>query len=695
MLITLYIPSKISPIEIWNEISPLLFIRSFVWLLGLLMLLGLYVLRLTGLGQSLSILENIVVGINLSFVLLGVISVILYNFGGIGFLPWFLLAFLFTLTFIYWNKKKFDPLMKRLMISKWNLLLLFGVIATIFLAFYFQFNKRYQLPGDLWVSLKPAVQIISQRNVYDVFKSFRYPLMFGHILSGLSVCLGLPIVNIYVLLFPLSALNLLSFFIFVRIVFKLNDKKATLAALFYGFGAGFGLLVQFLGFNGELGFRSLTYLTYDFSLPNTYTVLFYYKSLALTQAYTSIVCFIIATDLENNSKTYGMIISVFLLIFAFYIHMIEAIIFYPMIFLTAYIYKKRWKKHLLLYSLIFLFILLGMDILMEGFYFWLIFNKISGILSIITIEKVLLYFFLLLGGCFIIFLSIRIKNHLEISDKYTLEILDNRKLGKIKLILVLFLLSVYIYGLVFWKTPTPKNILPWYRYVTRYGIIGILTLIGVAKTEWKEKWFLLLSFWFLYIIFLGRLFNGSYLEGRIHTIYVIPLMATFASQGFFQIWKNGKNFKLKISPSNTSSKIKYKQIIIVLIVSFFIYSSISTTYATINYHGSINPSLSDDEVKTLIWINENTSYNTTILVPNIYSIYRGVDCISDREIYNVKNLPVDINNLNSTLREHNINYILTITNQDETSILTVLLSNSNLVFKSGDVKLFRIYKDYV
>ncbi len=485
MLITLIIPSVPASIVSWTEISPLLFIRASVWLVGLSLLPGFYILRLTAIGENLSKLEKIVVGINLSFVLLSLTSVILYYFQGIHLLPWVILAFLGVLAFLNWKKFKDNPL-KKIVISKWNLFLFVGVMVTICLSLYFQLGQRYLLPGDIWVSLKPAVQIISQRNIYETFKT--YPLMFDHILTTLSVCSGLPIVNTYVMLFPLVALNLLSFFIFVKTVFKLNDKVASLASLIYGFGAGFGLLIQFLGFDGTLGFMSLYRLAIDFSLPNFSAMLFSYKSLAFTQAFTSIVCLMIATKLEKTSnKIVAMIISVFLLLFSFYIHMLEAMIFIPLLLLVPYTYEKKWNKYLSfgVYIVITLLILSILDFFMDGFYLTLTLNTISGyITSGISIEKILTYSLLSLGGFFLIvifkiFLSNKLMNH-------NLENVDNN-LGKIKHLLISILLIIYICGLWFWKTPTPQGSIPWYRYVTRYGFIGVFALIGIIKSKWSEK----------------------------------------------------------------------------------------------------------------------------------------------------------------------------------------------------------------
>ena len=689
MLLVLIIPSNILSIGSWMEISPLLFIRSFVWLVGLSLLPGIYVLRLTAIGENLSKLEKIVVGINLSFVFVGLASVILYYFQGIHLLPWLFLIFLWGLAFF--NLKKFKPSMKldeftprfpkKLRISKWNLLLATGVISTIILSFYFQLGQRYLLPGDIWVSLKPAIQINSQRNVYEVFGN--YPLMFGHILTTLSVCSGLPIVNTYAVLVPLTALNLLSFFIFIKNILKLNDNVASLSSLIYSFGAGFGLLIQFLGFDGTLGFMSLSRLAIDFSLPNYNAMLFSYKSLAFTQAFTSIVCLMIATKLEKTSnKIIAMVISSLLLLFSFYIHMLEAMIFIPLLFLVPYMYEKKWNKYLSfgVYLLIMLLVLSILDFFMDGFYLKLALNKIRMVMSSIGIEKILTYSLLSLGGFFLIFRSTKLVNS-------NLEKIDTDNLGKIKPILISLLLIIYICGLWFWKTSTPSGSFPWYRYVTRYGFIGIFALIGVAKSKWREKWFLTLSFWLLYIIFIGKMgdISDTWLERRIHSTYLVPIVVIFASIGFFEVWKKAK-LSIRILISRTFFILNLKPVITILIVGISILSITSTIYGTVHYYGWNDPCISDDTARAFAWINENTPLDATILVPNIYNIYKGVDCISDREIYLKNNLPTNKNDLINTINDHNIKYALTV--EDETSVLLVLLSQSTLIFESGDVKLY-------
>jgi len=687
MLITLIIPSVSTSIASWTEISPLLFIRASIWLAGLSLLPGFYILRLTTVGKNLSELGKIIVGINLSFVLLGLASIVLYYLQeSISLLPWFLLAFLFVLAFLNWKKFSVNPLMKKLKISRWNLLLATAVIATISLSFYFQLGQRYLLPGDVWVSLKPAVEIISQRNVYQTFKT--YPLMFGHILATLSICSGLPIVNTYAILFPLAVLNLLSFFIFAKTVFKLNDKVATLASIIYGFGAGLGLLIEFLGYGGTLGFWSLSRLTNDLSLPNTYTLLFYHKPLALTQAFTSVVCLMIATKLEKTtSKIVAIMISALLLLFSFYIHMLEAMIFIPMIFLVVYLYGEKWRRFVFVfYILISLLILSIMDLFMEGFYFWLIFHKISGVIDIIGIEKVLTYSLLLLGGGFLAFIVM-----FFFSDKLAKSRVCKDHLGMIKAVLVSALLIVYVCGLWFWETPSPPGSFPWYRYVTRYGFIGVLALIGVAESKWREKWFLTVSFWSLYIILLGRMWWESRISG-----YLTPIVVIFASIGTFEILKKAyTSIYLKVTTTkNTIEKtltLNLKQITTVLIISILILSTTSTIYGAIHYFSSPRPCVSDDTARAFAWINQNVPESNTVLVPKIYNIYKGVETIGDREIYLCDMLPVALDvNLIETLDNYNIRYAVTVDEDEPSPVLRVLLSHSTPVFQSGDVKVFKL-----
>lgn len=684
MSLTLLIPSARSSIISWTEISLLLFIRASVWLVGLSLLPGYYILRLTEMGQKLSRLEKIVVGINLSFVLLGLASVLLYYLQGIHLLPWFFLAFLGSLTFLNWKKYKVNPSIKKIKIriSKWNLLLFSGVIITIYLAFYFQLVQRYLLPGDIWVSLNPAVQIISQRNVYEVFGN--YPLMFGHILTSLSICSGLPIVNIYAILFPFVALNLLSFFIFIKTVLKLNDKIASFASLIYGFGAGFGLLIQFLGFDGTLGFMELYRLATDYSLPNFNAMLFSYKSVAVTQSFTSIVCLMVATKLEKTrSKIVALVISGLLLLFSFYIHVIEALIVIPLIFLVPYFYEKKWNRYFFFgfFIIIIFCIVFILDFFMDGFYLALTFDKLLDILFSGTTENILTYSLLLIGGSFFIFISAKLV-------KKGLRMLDKLRIERVKPLFIAILLVVYVCGIWFWKTPSPQSYYPWYRYITRYGFTGIFTLIGVVQSKWKEKWFVLLAFWFLYILFVGQVggIRDTYLNRRISSVYSVPIVTIFASIGLLEIWKKA-NTSIRVSTSTSLLQLNLKPIIIVLIIGLSIYSVTSTIYGTVYYYGWNDPCISDDTARAFAWINENTSNNVTILVPKVYNIYHGVRYISDREIYLYDDLPTTMNSIIDTLRDHNIKYVFTF--EDDISVLQYLSTQLYLVFESGNVKMFK------
>lgn len=689
MLITLIIPPIPASIAPWAEIPPLLFIRAFVWLVGLSLLPGLHVLRLTEVGKNFSKLERITISINLSFVFLGLTSVFLFYFQkSINYLIWFLLGIILVFVYLNLNKYKVYPLIGVLKISKLNFLLLAGIIFTIVLSFFFQYGQRYLLPGDIWVSLKPAIEIITERNLYEIFKTTYYPLMFGHMLVALSICLGLPIVNTYVVLFPLAALNLLSFFIFVKIVFNMDDKISTIASLIYGFGAGLGFIIQFTCYNEKLSFMILYRLTADISLPNILTILFYHKSLALTLSFISVVLFINAIKIEKSfTKILTLIISILLLIFSFYIHMIEALIFYPMILIASYIYLKKRHSYIIsgLYTLVMLIITYILDLLMKGYYYWLAFYKIKAIISIVGLNKILKFSIIILTGLLLIhivryyLLNKLVKFHIQ---KHHLKI--------IKYIIISTLLIIYISGLWFWKHPSPPRLFPWYRYVTRYGFIGVLALVGVASSRWREKWFLSAFFWSLYIVLLGRMWWESRISG-----YLTPLVALFASIGILEIWK--KSYKtIYIKVSNTQNTIEktlslsFKPITSILIVSISLLSIISTIYGTNNYYGWARPCISDDVARTFAWINENVPENNTVLVPEIYNIYRGVETISDRKIYYTNNLPTTIDtNLIEILDKYNIRYIVIIENEYiDSSVLRVLISNSTLVFQSGDVKVF-------
>ena len=695
MFITLLIPSNLAPIMVWKELSPLLFLRACVWLLGLSILPGLYALRVTRIVEHLPDIGKITIGINLSLVLVGLTTLITYYVeGNIISLPWIILSILVILGCTHWLKSKVNLSTLRLKLSKWNLLLITVIVATIFIAFSVQLAQRYLIPGDVWVSLNPSVQVISQRNVYEAFGG-QYPIMFGFVLAGLSACSGLPIVNTYVLLFPLVALNILSFFVMVKVVFNMDDKVGVIASIIYGFGGGLAWLIQIIVYHGEKSFRSLSYLSQDMydAMPFWNDIQFSHKSLALTLAYASLVAFALTGKFRDvPRKMVTLMLSFLLMLFSFFIHMLEPLVLAPLILAMAYVNQKGLSRYLSLgfFALITILIAYPIDFLMHGWYSWLTSEKIQMFFSIINIDKLLVYSLLALGGISIIILNRRFL-YRQTASRYA----HKSHLKSIKRLLIASLIGIYLSGLYFFTVPSSLELsssFPWYLYVTRYGFVGLLALVGVGVAKWKEKWFILASFWIFFVLVTGSLWWGS----RINS-YLFPMMALLAAVGINGIWRGANTF-LHISVTTASNsvtksfKLNLKPVTVTLIIIVLALSFTSVIYGA-SYYNSMGPCISDDLARAFSWIHQNIPENVTVLVPYNYRIRKGINTISDRDIYDSAKIPTIIDavsfiNLTETLSAHNIRYGMSIEDGGKTSPVG-LLSYSTIVFQSGNVKVLR------
>lgn len=697
MLITLIIPSNLTPIALWKELPSLLFIRASVWLLGLSILPGLYLVRLTGVEEKLSGLTKIAVVVNLSLVLVGCTTLgLYYALENIQLLPYFLLGILALMGSTQWFNSNIDLTTARVKLSKCNMLLITGVIASTFIAFLVQVAQQYLIPGDVWVSLKPAVEILSQRDVYQAFMH-QYPIMFGFILAGLSVCSGLPVVNTHVILFPLVALNTLSFFALVKIVFNLDDKLAVIASIIYTFSGGLAWLIQTVIYHGTKSFWSISYLTQDmyFAMPFWDNIMFFHKSLALTLAYTSLVTFALTAKFEDTFRKMIMLtLSSLLMLFSFFIHMLEPLILAPVILAIAYMYQRDRNRYLNLglLAVITLLVAYVIDFLMYGWYSWLTVLKIKGFLSIVSVDKLLIYSILTLGGISII-LTIRFL-YRRLAKFYT----HKSHLQSIKQLLVASLIGIYVSGLYFYAFPSSlgfSSSFPWYLYVTRYGFVGLLAIIGAAVARWREKWFIIASFWSIVAIVAGSIWWGSRLNA-----YLFPMVALFAAVGVNAMWKKSGN-TIHITTTTTKNsvekhfKLNLKPTMAALIIIILTLSSTSFIYGA-SYYISTGPCITDDTAKAFAWINQNTPQNATILVPKIYNIYKGIETISDRKTCLTNNLPNTVAadtfaNLTKILQEYNIEYAVTTEDANEQFYTTkLLLSYSTVVFQSGQTKVFKL-----
>lgn len=706
MLLTLCIPSNIVPISPWNGTPLLIFVRAFFWLVGLSILPGLYILRLVRVGENLQGIVKLAIVTNLSLVIVCLIALIAFCLGiDVAYSPWMNLCFLWFLFFACRISSVSSTSVKHLLDLRFRASALsICTGAAVLLALFVQIGQKYLIPGDVWVALNPAIQTM-QRHEYNAFAG-RYPVMFGFFLGNISACIGLPIANSFVVLFPLVALNIISFSSMLRTVFAASNRVTRLGAIIYTFGGGFAWLLNTLLYNGTQTLSNLSRLTEDiyFSMTFWNTMEFSHRTLALTLAYVSVVVFVIFVRAENNTPRKALMLGVssLLMLFSFMIHMLEALVFVPLIFIVAFAYHKGKARFIVFGLFLVSTLVIGglIDFMMSGYYTWLAFEKLSVFLSSISLERLIVCVFLLVVGSFMLVLGRRL---LRARSKSFL--ISEAKFSRIKLVAAGCLMILYVLGLCHFaiapiesssqQTSYLTSSFPWYMYVTRYGLVGIFALLGIAMVSWKENWFKIAASWSILIIILSNVWWGT----RINA-YLFPMLALLAAVGVSGLWRRaGNTVYITITTAKSKAgknvKLNLKPIMAAALITTVGLSFTSLLYGA-SYYMVSGPSLSDDVVDALLWINKNTPQSAAILVPNRYNIYKSVSTIADRRIYLDTNLLTTVDaasftNLTYTLQTNSIQYALTTASiSQQNYMVDLLIAYSTLAFQAGENRIYKL-----
>jgi hypothetical protein len=705
MFASLFIPSELSSIADWNNLQPILFIRTIFWLLGFF-LFGFFVIKLFK-CDNLSSITRIILAPHLSMVTLCLITLIYYSLRiGFYYLPPTILV-LTTILFVVSSLKHFEDtkVSFRFDLSKLNITLLLGVIIAIIIGFAIQLSQQYLIPGDVWTSLQPSIQLISGKNVSTAFSSLEYPLMFGFVLLPISACLGLPIVNSYVALFPLISLNILCFYVLVRTVFNARKRVAVISSIFYFFSGGLGYLFNLLVFQGTVPFWSVSHLTYDmyFTVNFWNSIEFSYKTLALTFAFTSLILYSLSfKSVKSKNRALLAFLASLMMLFSFLIHMVEPLVLFPVILAITYFFgaMKEKAKNLSIFIIGVGAFFLLVDFLTSNYYSWLTVQKLSLVYLSIDIGKIAVYVALIsaIGGLLLLFFKMRSKLFgTNLRKKMGLKVPHILKILVVSIVAILF-----ISGLYFWATApisdkplNDSNRFPWFYNTTRYGFLGLLSLFGIGYIKWRDSPFGIAFIWGVFSLVLGTIWWGYRLSS-----YLFPIVAFLAAYGVINIWDKS-SVKLHIQISTPNGKIlrrfggRLKPTITILLAVTIFLTFTSYMYGSFFYMMD-GPSIDGNTASSFLWINHNTDSNSTLFVPDIYRIQKGIETISDRKTSSISYLPMDINpesfrNLTELLYTNGTNYLYTLKNSNtESPLLKTLLCYSEEVYESDNVSIVKL-----
>ncbi|MDI9643821.1 MAG: hypothetical protein QFX35_01230 [Candidatus Verstraetearchaeota archaeon] len=636
MAVTLLIPASVAPISLWSEIGPLQYLRSLVWLAGLTYLPGGLFMRITGLDQRVGWGCAIPLSVCLSFAFNGLFGFFSnYLFGSISTFP--VLAIVITsLMFALSTRFKEHPPAPK--ISPPHCALILAAASSSAISGLVFARHLYLIPGDQWVAITPAVELINGVDVWNFFHRSYYPVFFGFMIAGYSVSMGIPVVNANALFFLLSGLNVLVFYAMAKRVFKMTDSSAVLASLLYSFSAGLGYFIHTFIFP-KLSFWTVSNITQDmYFMPFAWGAIdLTYKMISVVQVFSSFAIFIVALGSTRIRQSLSAIFaSAVLFLSSFLIHMLPG--FLAPVFLLIFLFASPTRKGV--FSLFLLAassaaVFLGIE-LMTG---WL---NTSLLVEKIPFFAISTRFALLaLGG--VAGLTILAVAFSRLRARMSSRVLLPAASAYVKLLFIIMLASAYASGLPYLLgSPSAPEVsveftFPLYLYITRYGILGFLALIGAAVVSWKEGWFKIAAAWAGLALLLGSLWWGTRMNAFLH-----PALSILGAYGVLWLWKRLP----ERSPARILRLPVRAGVAILVALSFT-----STLY--LDYHYAVNdPKVPEDLVALLRWLNENTPQDSLVLYPDYsrsrsldpsnptvrWQFARGITTISDRDLRAMTNL---------------------------------------------------------
>lgn len=702
MLATFSIQAMPGTISVWSSIEPFLYLRALFWIPGLLFIPGLALARLIPPLSAQPRVVKVVLAPVTSFAVFGTLAVLVEAVSSLSSLPWVALATTVVLVALSWSKSKGSNnfRLKSIDLKRMHLgyyLLIATALASMVIAILFLLSWNYLYPQDTWVSMIAGVKLIEGRSVLEAFSTSMYPVAFGYIIAGLSICTGFPMVNAQALLFPFTALEVLSIFALARVVFRRGIYTSALASLIFGFSGGFGwmLLVSLPSWNNY--YMYIGNLTKDlyFGPFFFYSFFFYYKSLALMMAFASIIVFSISSRTTHDLwKVATAVLSSLLMIWAFMIHMLPALLA-PMVIVISFISTDRRQhlKSLLLYVASALGLFFAMDLMIERIYTELVFIKGIPLLSAIISSRSVLFIGGLaaaLAATLVVLLLMR-RGSLKLPEKAPLG-------SRLKLAVALALLAVYLLGGLFFSSSTyslsPSTIFPWYLYVTRYGFIGVLAIVGLYTSRWNAEWLKISIVWALIAIAMGSLWWGERLNS-----YLFPVVAILAGVGLVNSAIRASSGKPNSHAQENAHGRDPRWVIILAVLTIGLALSFtSTAYSASNFL-SPRPMVTDDMVNAYNWAADNTEFGTKFIgYKHPFTLGYGISTLADRWVvdstqfspYSVAQVPQLVANLTAQGVRYFVVDGSTFSKSDAPSVIKVLQYYSDLVYRSGNITISAI-----
>jgi len=678
MLFTLFINPISQSIVLWGSVPNVNYFRAFFWLLGAFLLPGHYLVKFLPFLQMDSLIEKTAIKINLSIIFNYIFSSLLYF--GFDISKNIDIFYIISLVGLFFVSREIDE-RPAIMSSRDGFLL--GILGFAVLCSFVVFlTHNYLIPGDVWVSLQPAVQLISGLNPTIEFRDVSYPFGWGVILALLSNGSGLPVVNTYAALFPCVIIFPLTVFLFMKKSLNMDENRSIITIFFLLFTGGLGWIVSYLSVENR-GFWGFSLITQDMYFSNTWGLIqFSYKSIAYTAVIFALYLLLTLSDMETIDFKY-YIIPVLFLVLAFHVHMIELLVFIP---LSLYIvFSRQGKKPVLLFSFLLGLILIIFDVIFDGYYVWLSFNKFTNVfLNWINPSLFISSLFFVL---IILFLSRFSYNNYFIKIKQISVIYEQAIVNKVK---IHHILLIWVLGFIFWfyypKNDVYNNTIWPFFYTTKFGIIGIFALVGVfKKSNYHNKD--VIKLWFLLSIFLGYSFWS-----RMFT-FISFIVSLYASTGIMilidHILKYNKKifFIIDLYGNERELSFKLNKLLGIILLFSVILSMSSPLYMTYHY-STQEVGLSNELAQTFSWLYSIIKQNEIIIVPKGYT-----NRVGTQSICNAKIEQIDFNAPTSERIEQaieNASYFLVTENVFDNPITKLIIQESILCFRTNGYRVYSV-----
>lgn len=622
MTISLIIPITSGTILPPDSVPLLGYFRFIIWLLGLSLFPGYLALRIIKLSfRNISI--ELAISISLSLFILTVVTILSNFLSIIQLIPEIMVLLISTeLVAIFFllrsNQSASEPKPNNL-----DLTLLFLFLAVISLTAVVEISTRYMFPGDMWAVVKPSTLMLTGQNVYGIFMSSHYPIVFGHLLLGFTVCTGLPIVNAYVGLFPLTSISLLSFVALCQETFDMDKKATLLSGILFAFGGGWGIIFSIAKNGSPLFDWNVGYMSLDFLNGRVwFDTFFFQKTFAFSLAILSLA--LLTSDYSRSKSV--LFISALFAVFSFEMHMIP--IFALSLVFLFFLLRHHGLFKSMLYLLTCVGILLIIDSLMEWYYLALTWDEVVYNLLPIPYSLGLPKLIALLSIVFIAILTLKWSKSrsklgiLAYSLKNRASIIDRNKIPFLTIfMLVLFFgADLFIAISIFSGHITLEYIL--LSIITSFGIIKYFALIDLEHT-FKIKNGADLLLWLLMVIIVGLFWWPDR-----NILYIFPALSIVSALGLLSLVSSSPP-RPKLFFSISENGISHKLVTLPWLKAFFLISLIissSSILATSGYLPS-DQRVPDDEALMIGWAHNNISTNTSILLSNEYNLYTGLEAI--------------------------------------------------------------------